>query len=147
MRDRVRLKGRLKNYLTFEIYLGILLILVNVGMIFVDRMAAALLAVAGLAFTGATGRKRRVGAVLMGAGGAVLVTFAVLGAWAAVNFNSFFAAFHGLLFSQGNWQFPFDSLLICSLPTPFWMGMGVICLVVSVVLSLISLLVGRKCRN
>ena len=109
--------------------------------------AAALLAVAGLAFTGATGRKRRVGAVLMGAGGAVLVTFAVLGAWAAVNFNSFFAAFHGLLFSQGNWQFPFDSLLICSLPTPFWMGMGVICLVVSVVLSLISLLVGRKCRN
>ena len=45
MRDRVRLKGRLKNYLTFEIYLGILLILVNVGMIFVDRMAAALLAV------------------------------------------------------------------------------------------------------
>ena len=109
--------------------------------------AAALLAVAGLVFTGVTGRKRRVGAVLMGAGAVVLVAFAVLDAWAAVNFNGFFAAFHGLFFSQGNWQFPFDSLLICSLPTQFWMGMGVIWLVVSVVLSLVSLVVGRKCRK
>ncbi len=45
MRDRIRLKGRLKNYLTFELYLGVLLILVNIALIFVDRSAAALLAI------------------------------------------------------------------------------------------------------
>lgn len=107
-------------------------------------LAAALLAAVGLVFTGVTGGKRRLGLVLIGAGAGVIVVLGLLGAWAALNFQSFFAAFHGLFFSQGSWEFPFDSLLICSLPTQFWMGMGVVWLVVSVVLSIASIVVGRK---
>ncbi len=84
------------------------------------------------------------GVVLVAAGTVVLVAFAGLGIWAAVNFAGFFAAFHGLFFSQGNWTFPYDSLLICSLPTEFWMGMGAIWLLVSVLASVLSIVVGLK---
>lgn len=104
-------------------------------------------AIVGLVFTGVVGRKRMVGGVLMAAGIVVLVAFVVLGIWAAVDFSGFFRLFHQLFFSQGNWEFPYDSLLICALPTEFWMGMGVIWLVVAVVLSALSILVGRKLQR
>lgn len=108
---------------------------------------AALLAVAGLVFTGVQGRRRAVGAVLLGAGIGVLVVFVALGAWAVVDFNGFFAQFHQLFFSQGNWTFPYDSLLICSLSEPFWAGMGAVWLLVALVMACASIAVGRKLRK
>ena len=104
----------------------------------------AAIALVGLVFTGVVGRKRWVGGVLLAAGIIVIVAFAALGIWAAVDFNGFFTLFHKLFFSQGNWQFPYDSLLICALPTEFWMGMGVVWLVVAIVVSVLSMFIGRR---
>lgn len=107
-------------------------------------IAAAILALAGLIFTGITGRKRRLGAVFLAAGLLVVVIFVALGVWAALDFQGFFAAFHGLFFKQGNWTFPYDSLLICALPTAFWVAMGAMWLVVDILLSIVLVLIGRR---
>lgn len=66
------------------------------------------------------------------------------GAWAAFDFNSFFAVFHGVLFPQGNWTFPYDSLLICMLPLNFWIGMAAVWLVVSGACCVLSIVISRK---
>ena len=114
---------------------------------FPSIIAIAIVALFGLVFTGITGKKRRMRIVLIAAGAIVLVAFVALGAWAIVDFNGLFAAFHKVFFAQGNWTFPYDSLLICSLPTEFWMGMGVVWLAVSALLSILSILVGFKLRK
>ena len=110
-------------------------------------IAIAIVALAGLIFTGVTGGKRRLSVVLPAAGGIVIVAFVSLGIWAAVDFNGFFTAVHQLFFKQGGWTFPYDSLLICSLPTEFWMGMGAVWLAVSTLLSILSILVGFKLKK
>ena len=110
-------------------------------------VVAIAIAIVGLVFTGVVGRKRMVGGVLMAAGIVVLVAFVALGVWAAVDFNGFFRLFHQLFFSQGNWEFPYDSLLICALPTEFWMGMGIVWLVVSFIVSILSIVIGNKLRK
>lgn len=43
MKKRIRLKGRIKTYLQFSIYLGVLLLVVNVGMLLIDYRAGLLL--------------------------------------------------------------------------------------------------------
>ena len=81
----------------------------------------------------------------LGAAPAVLLAAMIgLAVWAAADFHGFFAAFHGLLFPQGNWTFPFDSLLICMLPTGFWIGMAIMWVVVTVGLSVASIVIGRR---
>ena len=107
----------------------------------------AIVGVACLVFVGVTGRKRAVGSVLRAAGIVVLVAFIGLGVWAAIDFTGFFTQFHNLFFSQGNWTFPYDSLLICALPTPFWAGMGVMWLFVTLLISLLCVTVGSKLRK
>ena len=107
----------------------------------------AVLAIAGCIFAGVRAGKHKLGNVLLGAGTIVLVVFAGLGAWAALDFNGFFAAFHSALFSQGNWTFPDDSLLICALPISFWTGMGVIWLAVTATLSILSIAIGVSLRR
>ncbi len=87
---------------------------------------------------------RRVGQVLFDAGAVVFGLFVALGAWAAIDFDALFTVFHKVLFAQGNWTFAADSLLICALPTEFWMGMGAVWLVVSAIASILSMLVGRR---
>lgn len=108
---------------------------------------AAAVAVVGLVFTGVVGRKRTVGSVLLAAGVIVIAAFVGLGIWAAVDFNGFFRMFHQLFFSQGNWEFPYDSLLICALPTEFWMGMGVVWLAVAFVVSILSIVIGKSLKK
>jgi len=41
-----------------------------------------------------------------------------------INFNFMFEIFHLLLFPQGNWQFPLESLLIRTFPLDFFVWMG-----------------------
>ncbi|MGN1148371.1 MAG: DHH family phosphoesterase, partial [Lachnospiraceae bacterium] len=43
MKKRIKLKGRIKTYLQFSIYLGVLLLVVNVGIVLIDYRAGLLL--------------------------------------------------------------------------------------------------------
>ena len=104
---------------------------------------AALIVLAGAIACGVLGGKRSVGAILLAGGTVALIALVALAVFAALDFTRFFALFHQLFFSQGNWQFPYDSLLICALPTGFWIGMGVIWLVVTVGASILSIVIGR----
>jgi uncharacterized membrane protein len=62
-------------------------------------------------------------ALMAGAGFCLL--FVVLGALAGtVNFDALFTWFHGLFFSAGTWEFPYDSLLIQLFPEGFWIAAG-----------------------
>lgn len=107
----------------------------------------AIAAIAGLIACGVLGKKRLVGNTLIASGVVVIVVFVVLGALAAIDFDRFFGWFHQVFFSQGNWTFPYDSLLICSLPTAFWVGMGVIWLVVALLVSILSIAIGSRVRK
>ena len=74
-----------------------------------------------------TARKRfhTIAWALMAAAGFCLL-FVVLGALAGVvNFDALFTWFHGLFFSAGTWEFPYDSLLIELFPEGFWVAAGV----------------------
>lgn len=104
--------------------------------------ACAALAVAGLAHVAFYRGRRAMAMPLMAAGGAVLVAFALLGAWAALDFDGLFTVFHSLFFEGQSWVFPSNSLLICMLPQGFWIGMGVVWLAVTAGLSILSFTLG-----
>ena len=110
-------------------------------------IVALAVVVVGLVFTGVAGRKHALGSVVFAAGVLVIVAFVAMGIWAVVDFDGFFRMFHQLLFSQGNWEFPYDSLLICALPTEFWMGMAAMWLLVALAVSAIAIVVGRKLKR
>ena len=74
----------------------------------------------------------------------VIVAIIAVAVYAVLDFQGFFTTFHQIFFSKGNWSFPYDSLVICALPTAFWAGMGVVWLLVSFLISLISILIGAK---
>ncbi|MBQ9021859.1 MAG: DUF1461 domain-containing protein [Eggerthellaceae bacterium] len=92
---------------------------------------------------GVTSKKRALGRALIAAPALLLLAMISIGVWAIVDFNAFFSAFHGLFFPQGNWTFPADSLLICMLPTGFWIAMAAIWIIVTIALSLVCILFGR----
>ena len=74
----------------------------------------------------AVARKRRsdIGDA-MRAGAVLALAFVALTALsAAVDFERFFSAFHGVFFHSGTWTFPYDSLLISTFPEPFWVTAG-----------------------
>ena len=73
----------------------------------------------------------------------LILSFAFMGTWAFIDFHSFFVAFHGVFFPQGNWVFSSESLLICMYPTEFWMGMGGLWLATTAIASIIVLAFGR----
>lgn len=104
----------------------------------------AIAAIAGLAFLMLSGHRRQAGRVLLCAPATLAAVMIALGAWAALDFNGFFSAFHGLLFPQGNWTFPAQSLLICMLPLDFWVSMAVLWLAVTLAACIIAMLLGRR---
>ncbi len=103
----------------------------------------AIICIAGLAHVAVRINRRALGRVLTAGGAAVLVVFAMLGAWATVDFNGLFSIFHSLFFQAGTWTFSYDSLLITMYPTAFWMGMAAIWLVVTCAASILCILTGR----
>ena len=104
----------------------------------------SLVAVGGLVFCHRTGGRSSAGRVLRAAGIIVVATFTVFGIFAAIDFERFFTLFHGVCCSQGNWQFPYDSLLICSLPEPLWAALGGIWLAVTIVCCVLCIVVGTR---
>lgn len=92
-----------------------------------------------------SGRSRRaLGGALVLAGSLTLALFALVGAWAALDFDGMFAAFHSLFFAAGTWTFYADSLLICMYPIAFWMGMGIVWLVATALGCTLCLIIGRS---
>ena len=75
-------------------------------------IAAALTAVG----VGCASGRRTFGTVLFCAGLGTIAIFAILGIWAAIDFEGLFAVFHSLFFAQGSWVFSADSLLITMYP-------------------------------
>lgn len=110
-------------------------------------LAAVVAACVGCTATAFRGGKRLLGRVLAGAGVSVLAVFALLAAWVAIDFDGFFAQFHSLFFAAGTWTFSWDSLLICMYPPEFWVGMGVIWLVVTVACCVVCITIGRLLRK
>lgn len=106
--------------------------------------AAAVLAAASLIALVRAGHQRTAGAALFAGPAALLAFMAVCGIAAAIDFEGFFAVFHGVLFPQGNWTFPADSLLICMLPEGFWMGMGALWLAVTLAACIVSMVIGHR---
>lgn len=109
--------------------------------------ASAALALACCIAAGARGGRRRVAGVLVAAGTAVLAALAALAAWAVLDFNGFFAAFHSLFFADGTWTFPYDSLLITMYPVEFWIGMGGVWLATTGLLSILAIVIGSALRR
>ena len=93
----------------------------------------AVLCIAGLAHVAVRIGRRALGRTLMAGGGLELAAFCALGAWAAIDFDGLFAAFHSLFFQAGTWTFPYDSLLIT---------LGGIWLAVTCGLSILAVLIG-----
>lgn len=85
--------------------------------------------------------------ILTGGGVLTLVVMLVAGAWAVVGFDSFFTALHSLFFADGTWTFAADSLLITMFPIPFWQGMGILWLSLTVVLAIISIVIGKVLKR
>ncbi|MDO4536768.1 MAG: DUF1461 domain-containing protein [Coriobacteriales bacterium] len=117
------------------------------GLMVVCALAIAGMATLALPIMREDESYRRLGNTTLVGGAAVLLGLLGLGTWAALDFNGFFTAFHELLFAaQGNWTFPFNSLLICALPEAFWMGMGAVALGMAVLLSIVLIVAGIRLR-
>jgi integral membrane protein (TIGR01906 family) len=110
---------------------------IALGVIF--AVCVVLLIITGF-FKGA----RTLGKIFMGAALSVIICFALLGLWAALDFNGFFVVFHSLFFAEGSWTFSADSLLICLYPIAFWIGMAVVWLLTTLLISLLALIIGRR---
>ena len=106
-------------------------------------IAAALTAVG----VGCASGRRTFGTVLLCAGLGTIAIFAILGIWAAIDFEGLFAVFHSLFFAQGSWVFSADSLLITMYPEPFWIGMGAIWLATTIAVSAVSAIAGFALRH
>ena len=105
---------------------------------------AAVLTAVGV---GCASGRRTFGTVLLCAGLGTIAVFAILGIWAAIDFEGLFAVFHSLFFAQGSWVFSADSLLITMYPEPFWVGMGAIWLATTIAVSAISAIAGLALRR
>lgn len=97
--------------------------------------------------TGACCGKQQLGNTVLASGALVVCVFAAFGIWAIIDFYGMFNTLHSLFFNAGTWVFEMDSLLITMYPTAFWMGMGAIWLVVSLVLSILAIVIGLKLRK
>ena len=115
--------------------------------VFPIAVIVAAVVIVGLVFTGVTGRKKWVAGVLTATSIIVLISYIGLLIWGFVDFNSFFSVFHQLLFSKGNWQFAANSLLICALPTKFWVIMGIVAVVITVMIAAIAAVIAGKLRS
>lgn len=87
-------------------------------------LAAAAIGAVLLAFALARRRYRAIAWSLTAGALVVLVVAVVSAVFGAVDFEAFFAAFHGLFFRAGTWTFPADALLIRLFPERFWATLG-----------------------
>lgn len=109
------------------------------------EFASALLLIALVILLIVTRNRRGAGSLsrpLIIAGALPLAAALVLGIAVAVDFSAFFTWMHGIFFAEGTWTFPYDSLLIRSLPYNFWLSCAVVWAVCMVLFCVISIVVG-----
>ncbi|MBE0417309.1 MAG: DUF1461 domain-containing protein [Coriobacteriia bacterium] len=92
----------------------------------IATIAAALVALAWIAWTFRIRRYRELAFSLTFGAWAVVALTACAALAALTDFGRLFAAFHGLFFEAGTWQFPADALLIRLFPEPFWASSGAV---------------------
>ncbi|MDR1713642.1 MAG: DUF1461 domain-containing protein [Coriobacteriales bacterium] len=85
----------------------------------------------------------RLGRLLRIAGIIPLVLTVVLSVVGAIGFEALFTAMHKLFFTEGSWTFAYDSLLICTYPTTFWIGCAIIWAAALLLMSTTSILLGH----
>lgn len=103
------------------------------------------LGIAGVAlciYLGKTQGRNTLGAILKNAGIGVLAFFSLTACWALLDFSGFFTFLHSLFFAAGTWTFSYQSLLITMYPSAFWMGMGIIWLSTTCILSILAITIG-----
>ena len=81
--------------------------------------------------------------ILVGGGICALAIMALCLAWGIIGFDSLFNTLHALLFADGTWTFPADSLLICLFPMEFWRGMGILWVSCTCIFSVVSIIIGK----
>ncbi len=119
---------------------------VNVARAFIIVFAVVGIVLAIILLTKKTDGRRSLGRAMRWAAGLFTVALIALAVLAALDFNAFFSAFHGIFFPQGNWTFSANSLLISMYPINFWIGMGIIWVVGSLVMALIVFALGTAIK-
>ena len=107
----------------------------------------AVVALVGCVTIASTRGRIQAGKTIMASPGVVLVLFAGLALWAALDFDGFFAFIHSLFFTAGTWTFSADSLLIRMYPEGFWTGMAVVWLATTTVACIVCLILGRLVKG
>lgn len=74
----------------------------------------------------------------------ILIVFNTICILSIIFFNIFFTLFHKILFPQGNWQFPHNSLLIQTYPESFFIWMFVIILLIINTFSILLILTKKE---
>jgi|GEM_PF-2128859 len=80
-------------------------------------------------------------------GAATLAIVLLLALSSLFDFSSFWTAFHHVLFPQGNWTFPYDSVLITLFPEEFFQNFARQVLLAAGAFSLIAMLAARTLRR
>jgi hypothetical protein len=111
------------------------------GLLILDLLAIGALVLAGRRLRGEPARRGR---LLLG-GAAMVGAAAILAALVfAVAFDVAFAAFHGLFFAAGTWQFGADSNLLRLFPQPLWFEMSLVAGAVIALSAFGGALLGRR---
>lgn len=93
------------------------------------------------------GKKRLLGNALYVAAFLVAILVIVSVGFAVTDFLSFFNVLHSFFFTSNSWFFPANSLMIRSLPTPFWVAMGILWSVLIVILCCVASSIARRLRK
>lgn len=110
-------------------------------------LAAAAVFALALALLWQARRPRELARALRAGALGTLAAAAVSAAYALLDFDSFFAAFHALFFAAGTWTFASGTLLIELFPEPVWAAFGGLWALGAVVLVAAALLAARSVRD
>ena len=112
----------------------------------ISILASLVIALIGLLLLGLLRGKRYAARAMIICSLLVILAIIGLAVWAITDFDSLFTAFHQVLFTQGNWTFSPDSLLIQLFPENFWLAMAILWGIASVVASLFVFVLGLILR-
>lgn len=86
------------------------------------------------------------GAVAVG-GWLTVIAAIVLAVVAVLGWQQFFAAFHGLFFSEGTWTFRSTDTLIRLYPTAFWMDAAIVIAVLTIGGAVLAAVLAQRARR
>jgi len=113
-----------------------------IHMALIATIALVVLLIISLIIAGIKAGRRTISFGLLFGGIMAVVLALVLATIGFVNFDRLFTAMHELFFAEGTWTFAVDSLLICTYPIEFWIGMGIVWAILLMLLSSIVSFIG-----